>query len=295
MWFTSQGRHPAIGRITTRGRITLFSRGLRRGSTPFGIAATSHGLWFTDHGCAGGGRCQLGRVTPAGQISESRSGLRTDTDPLAMTAGFGGSVWFADGAGSIGEIGSDGRDQRTRTAGRQRPGGDRRRPRREHVVHRRGQPPGGGTDQPGGRGADVHRRAVRWQSPGGDRARPRTAACGSRTKGESRRSAGSPPERRRRWARCPHSDGRARPGQTLTCPHADVHRAWDQLAPVAPAFGFDGDRWLRDGIATGVRGPQYRVRSRDAGHRLACRVTATYPTPFLTTAVGLSPAVTARR
>ena len=74
LWFTDQGRHPAIGRITTRGRITEFSRGLRAGSAPFGIAPTSHGLWFTDHGCAGGGRCQLGHVTATGQISQTADG-----------------------------------------------------------------------------------------------------------------------------------------------------------------------------------------------------------------------------
>ncbi|MDQ6729807.1 MAG: hypothetical protein M3022_05810, partial [Actinomycetota bacterium] len=92
----------------------------------------------------------------------------------------------------------------------------------------------------------------------------------------------------------PAPAGRARAGQTLICRPASF-ALWDQLAPAAPGFGFDGDRWLRDGLATEVRGAQYHVRSRDAGHRLACRVTATYPAPFLTTAVGRSPAITVRR
>lgn len=108
LWFTDEGSRPAIGRITPRGRITVFAHGLRRASVPFGIAADRHGLWFTDHGCAGSGRCQLGRVTVAGRIAEGRHGLRSDTIPLAMAAGFGGSVWFADGAGSIGEIAAGG-------------------------------------------------------------------------------------------------------------------------------------------------------------------------------------------
>lgn len=42
VWFadlscTGLGRRPAIGRITPRGQITEFRRGLPRGSVPFGI------------------------------------------------------------------------------------------------------------------------------------------------------------------------------------------------------------------------------------------------------------------
>ena len=293
LWFTSQGRHPAIGRITPRGAITLFSRGLRKGSAPFGIAATSSGLWFTDHACAGGGRCQLGRVTATGQISESRTGLRSDTDPLAMSDGFDGSVWFADGAGAIGEISPDGHVS-------------------EHSL------PPGSAPVAIAAGADGNmwftdegsHPMVGRLSPAGT---VRTFTAG--LDGGSLPAAIAPAPDGNLWftdegavaavgwvatgappalGALPAPVGRARPGETLTCPSVRF-AAWNQLVAGASAFGFDGDRWLRDGIATGVRGPLYRVRSPDAGHRLACRVTATYPTPFLTTAVRQSAAVIVRR
>jgi streptogramin lyase len=293
LWFTSQGRRPAIGRITPRGRITLFFRGLRGGSAPFGIAATRHGLWFTDHGCAGGGRCQLGRVTATGQISQSRTGLRSDTDPLAMAAGFGDSVWFADGAGSIGEIGRDGHVSEHPLPAGSAPAGIAAGADGNMWFTDEGSHPVVGRISPAGSVRTFSARldggslpAAISPAPDGDlwfTDEGGIAAVG-------RIATGAPPALGSVLAPA----GRARPGQTLTC-RPTSFAAWDQLAPVAPGFGFDGDRWLRDGIATGVRGPLYHVRSRDAGHRLACRVTATYPTPFLTTAVGRSPAVTARR
>jgi len=168
----------------------MYTRGLNARSVPFQIALGPDGnLWFTDEGR----RPAIGRVTPSGAITEFSRGLRRDSPPFAITA--------------IGRI-----------------------------------------------------------------------------------ATGAPPALRA----VPAPAGVARTGRTLTCPPTSF-AAWDRLAPAAPAFGFDGDRWLRDGVATGVRGAQYRVRPRDAGHRLACRVTATYPAPFLTTAVGRSPAVTAHR
>ena len=64
LWFTDQGKRPAIGRITPQGRITEFRRGLGKSSVPFGITAgPKKRLWFTDHGCNRSGRCAVGSIT----------------------------------------------------------------------------------------------------------------------------------------------------------------------------------------------------------------------------------------
>lgn len=293
LWFTSQGRYPAIGEITTRGRITLHHRGLRRGSVPFGIAATAHGVWFTDHGCAGGGRCQLGRVTPAGRVTESRRGLRGDAMPLAMATGFGGAAWFADNAGAIGEITADGRVS-------------------EHALPPGSAPVGIGAGQDGnmwftdeGTSPSIGRITAQGQvraftvglnqgalpaaiAPASDGTMWFTDEGGISAIG--RIATGAPPA----VGRPPSVSGRGRPSATLTC-RPPTFAPWAGLVPGAPAFWFDGYRWLRDGVATGAHGAGFRVRAQDAGHRLACRVTGTYPSPFLTTAVGSAPAVTVRR
>ena len=293
LWFTSQGRYPAIGEITTRGRITLRHRGLRRGSTPFGIAATPRGVWFTDHGCAGGGRCQLGHVTPAGRVTESRRGLRGDAKPLAIATGFGGAAWFADNAGAIGEITANGRVS-------------------EHALPAGSAPVGIGAGQDGnmwftdeGTSPSIGRITAQGQvrafaagleqgtlpaaiTPASDGTMWFTDEGGTAAIG--RIATGAPAA----VGRDPLVSGSPRPGATLTC-RPPSFAPWAALVPGAPAYGFDGYRWLRDGVATGATGVGFQVRARDAGHRLTCRVTGTYPSPFLTTAVGRAPAVTVRR
>jgi hypothetical protein len=65
--------------------------------------------------------------------------------------------------------------------------------------------------------------------------------------------------------RRPAVRGRARVGATLLCERGD----WDGTRPIAYAF-----RWLRNGRPNaGATAATYRVRRRDAGSLLACRVT----------------------
>jgi virginiamycin B lyase len=107
MWFTDQGSRPAIGRITSDGRITEFVRGLRRGSIPFGIAAGGSGqVWFTDRGCSIAGSCAIGHISPSGKITESSLGLNAGSQPLGIAVGPDNQVWFADDgtAAAIGRV-----------------------------------------------------------------------------------------------------------------------------------------------------------------------------------------------
>jgi hypothetical protein len=52
-------------------------------------------------------------------------------------------------------------------------------------------------------------------------------------------------------------------------------------------FRFDGYTWLRDGVPIG-RGRVHHPNRRDVSRRLACRVTITYPRPFLVSASAIS-------
>jgi hypothetical protein len=55
------------------------------------------------------------------------------------------------------------------------------------------------------------------------------------------------------------------------------------------AFGFDGFRWLRNGARLGGHsGPRFTPARRDAGARLSCRETVTYPPPLNVTVVAAS-------
>jgi PKD repeat protein len=67
--------------------------------------------------------------------------------------------------------------------------------------------------------------------------------------------------------RRPTVAGTARAGATLTCPSG----SWSGAQPIRLRYA-----WLRGGKAmAGATGRRYRVRTRDGGSLLACRVTAT--------------------
>lgn len=293
MWFTAQGRHPGIGRITPHGRITEYARGLQRDSVPFGIAGTTDAVWFTDHGCASTrGRCAVGHVTLAGRISETRRGLRTDTEPLAMASGFAGSVWFADSAGAIGEITASGHVAEHGLPAGSAPVGIAPGPDGNMWFTDEGATPaigrlaaGGSVREfTGGLGAGSLPAAITaaadgrmWFTDEG-----RTAAIG-------RVSTGAPGA----VTAAPALTGIAAPGHTLSCGMAGF-AAWDGLVAGAPAFSYDGTRWLRDGAVL-ARGPVHRLGARDAGQRVTCTVTATYPAPLLVAAVARSRTVRVSR
>ena len=95
LWFADLGcaglGRCAIGRITAKGPIIVFTRGLRAGSVPFAIAAGPDGnLWFTDEGSTPA----IGRITPTGRITEFSRGLGRGSEPFEIVAGPGGSLWF---------------------------------------------------------------------------------------------------------------------------------------------------------------------------------------------------------
>jgi hypothetical protein len=62
------------------------------------------------------------------------------------------------------------------------------------------------------------------------------------------------------------------------------------LQPSVTAFRFDGLRWLRNGVLLrGHSGPRFTPTGHDAGARLSCRETVTYPPPLNVTVAATSP------
>jgi hypothetical protein len=84
------------------------------------------------------------------------------------------------------------------------------------------------------------------------------------------------------------------PGAPAVC-EAGHFATWAGLAPSINAFGFDGFRWLRNGVLLrGHAGQSFTPAVRDSGARLACRETVTYPPPLNVTVSVTSPAVLVR-
>lgn len=301
LWFTDQGSTPAIGRITPRGRITELSLGLLPGSIPVGITAGRDGEeWFTDRGCSwggsSGGSCAIGRVGPQGRISEFTAGLRAGSNPLGIAAGPGGDVWFADSAGAIGRVTPQGRitefskglypasspvgiaagadgDVWFTDEGTDRPAVGRITPQ------------GRITEYAGGLQEDSQPAFI---TPGPDGKEWFTDEAGVAAIGRVFTGA--------RTGQRPSVAGRARVGARLSCRLPRWPR-WAGVEPLTRLFSFDGYRWLRDGKAIGGRrgrGRAHTVLTADAGQRLACAVTATYPVPLLVTEKATSGAVTVR-
>jgi streptogramin lyase len=70
---------------------------------------------------------------------------------------------------------------------------------------------------------------------------------------------------------------------------------WTGLQPSAAAFRFDGFRWLRNAtLLGGHHSPQFTPARHDAGARLSCRETVTYPPPLNVTVAATSAARTVR-
>jgi virginiamycin B lyase len=94
LWFTEPDA-PAIGRITTTGKITLFSKGLSVVARPTSIAAGPDGaLWFTELKNFKTGA--IGRITTTGNVTEYRAGITRHEIPNAITAGPDGAMWFTE-------------------------------------------------------------------------------------------------------------------------------------------------------------------------------------------------------
>jgi hypothetical protein len=86
----------------------------------------------------------------------------------------------------------------------------------------------------------------------------------------------------------PHLAAAPRPGVPAAC-GAGRFATWMGLQPSEQAFRFDGFSWLRNGtLLRGHRGPQFTPSRHDAGARLSCRETVTYPPPLGVTVAATS-------
>lgn len=89
LWFT-EPYAPGIGRITTHGKITEYTKGIT--GAPLSIAAGPDGaLWFTE-----GGR--IGRITTSGSVTEYARGITPGEESNGIAAGPDGAMWFTEGA-----------------------------------------------------------------------------------------------------------------------------------------------------------------------------------------------------
>ncbi|MFY9664393.1 MAG: hypothetical protein WAL67_12505 [Candidatus Cybelea sp.] len=94
LWFT-EPNPPAIGRITTTGKVTLFSKGLSAVAAPASIAAGPDGaLWFTEQKNFKTGA--IGRITTTGNVTEYTAGITRHEIPNAIAAGPDGAMWFTE-------------------------------------------------------------------------------------------------------------------------------------------------------------------------------------------------------
>jgi virginiamycin B lyase len=90
LWFTDFSGQ--VGRITTRGKIIEYSKGISPGAEPYSIAPGPDGaMWFTE---LGGGR--IGRITTAGKITEYSNGITPSEMPNDLAAGPDGAMWFTE-------------------------------------------------------------------------------------------------------------------------------------------------------------------------------------------------------
>jgi virginiamycin B lyase len=96
----------AVGRITTSGEMTTFTKGISPHAVLQDIAVGSDGaLWFTE---STGNR--IGRVTTDGTITEYSKGISPGAQPYSIAPGPDGALWFTELAGGrIGRITTRGR------------------------------------------------------------------------------------------------------------------------------------------------------------------------------------------
>jgi virginiamycin B lyase len=102
LWFVENYyRGASVGRITTSGQITLFTKGISSGAALQDITVGPDGaLWFTE---TIGDR--IGRITKRGKITEYSAGITPGSRPYSIAAGPDGALWFTEIAGGrIGRI-----------------------------------------------------------------------------------------------------------------------------------------------------------------------------------------------
>jgi streptogramin lyase len=103
LWFPFRSPSTnAIGRITRKGAVTLFTDGLSPGDIAVhDIAEGGDGnVWFTEEF-----NNRIGRITPSGAIVEYSDGISANAGLADITAGPDGSLWFTENAvNQIGRI-----------------------------------------------------------------------------------------------------------------------------------------------------------------------------------------------
>ena len=285
LWFTDEGATPAIGRITPSGQITEFTTGLRPGAYPVGIALGADGdLWFTDDGATPA----IGRITPSGDITEFTTGLNSGADPDGIAAGPDGNLWFTDEGATpaIGRITPSG--QITEFTNPQNP---------YFLPEQITAGPDGNlwfTDY--GDNVAIGRittsgRITEFSTspyPVGITAGPDGDLWFANEDGAiGRIGSGAPPA----LAAPASVTGAGAEGSAEACQTA--WSSWSGYAPSPRLYPFDGYAWLRDGTPiAGETASTYVTTAGDVGHRLACRLTVTYPLPFSVTSTATSAAIT---
>jgi len=91
LWYAESAANQ-IGRITTHGTISGYSKGITSGSEPYSIAPGPDGaLWFTEY--AGG---RIGRITTSGKVTEYSRGITPSEHPIDLAAGPDNAMWFTE-------------------------------------------------------------------------------------------------------------------------------------------------------------------------------------------------------
>lgn len=92
LWFTEVGFESAdIGRITTAGTITTFTKGLTSASLQDITTGPDGALWFTEPQSD-----TIGRITTHGRIKEFSKGITPGSKPYSIITGPDGALWFTE-------------------------------------------------------------------------------------------------------------------------------------------------------------------------------------------------------
>ncbi|MBV9646327.1 MAG: Virginiamycin B lyase [Candidatus Eremiobacteraeota bacterium] len=92
LWFTLTGfSNSAIGRLTTTGKMTIYSNGITGNWTQDITAGSDGALWFTEPT-----NNRIGRITTHGSVTEYSMGIPSGSEPYAIAAGPDGALWFTE-------------------------------------------------------------------------------------------------------------------------------------------------------------------------------------------------------
>lgn len=95
MWFG--GGAGQIGKITSRGEVTEFTRGFARGMLTVDMAVGHDGAIWSVATIPGGSRGAIRRISTSGKITEFSAGIKANSGLSAITRGPDGNMWFSQG------------------------------------------------------------------------------------------------------------------------------------------------------------------------------------------------------